>query len=117
MLKKKEGFLFVRKTANNVFCCLKEVDGNILLSSSGGRLEKGRNRTTKIVGEHLGFKFAQKVKFLGFTEVNLIYIGLLKLNGEGFFRGLKRGGLTFNRIKFILKKKHGFMRRRKARRK
>lgn len=113
----KVGNIYIRKTKSNMFVCLKTLGDRLLLSSSGGTIMSGRDRSSKLAGEQLGFKVGKEAKLLGYSKVNLIIKGPIKYNIEGVLGGLREAGIMFQEMNLKLVKAHNGVRARKQKRK
>lgn len=113
----KKGTLCVRKTKNNMFVCLLNEEGNVIFSSSGGRILTGKHRHSNIAGEELGIRTGKACKLLGYTVVNLLITGVIIRQMKDLMREIVNSGIEFKFVFVRINKAHNGVRHKKLRRK
>jgi len=93
------GLLYVRSTYNNTVLVLTDKKGNVLASSSSGKLGfKGAKKGTPFAAAKVGETLALKAQSFGIKEIGAIVKGVGSGRESGI-RGFISKGINLNSIK------------------
>jgi small subunit ribosomal protein S11 len=114
--KVTKGKIFVNSTYNNTIVSVTDVNGNVLLWSSAGKIGfKGSKKSTPYAGQKTMEDVLFRLKERGLNEVDVLIKGIGS-GRESAVRALQGSGLNVNVIKDQTPIPHGGVRPKKPRR-
>lgn len=86
---------YLKITKNNVFLTVYDIKGNIVVSTTAGRIGmKGPKKRTVLAAELVGKEIGQKALSLGIKSIILCIEGIISKKVRGVVTGLLSGGVS-----------------------
>jgi len=114
--KVKQGMVFIQSTYNNTIVSISDANGNVLVSSSAGRIGfSGTRKSTPYAAGQAVADALERVKPFGLEEAQIIVRGIGSAR-ESAIRAFSGSGLTITAIKDVTPIPHNGVRPPKRRR-
>lgn len=97
--KTKVGVMHIKATFNNTLISLTDLQGNVLASSSSGRVGfSGTRKSTPYAATQAVTSLMEQTKLFGVEEVSIIVKGVGSAR-DAAIRGISSGGVTITSIR------------------
>ncbi|MEK7557384.1 MAG: 30S ribosomal protein S11 [Patescibacteria group bacterium] len=114
--KVREGKVFIQSTYNNTIVTVTDTSGNVLVSSSAGRVGfSGARKATPFAAQQVVTNIVEQLQPIGLEEVR-VYVKGIGSAREAAVRSLSGAGLTIASIRDITPIPHNGVRPKKRRR-
>jgi len=114
--KVREGKVFIQSSYNNTIVTVTDVAGNVLVSSSAGRVGfQGARKATPFAAQKVIAHVMEQLAPMGFEEAR-VYVKGIGTARESAVRSLSGAGLTLTSIRDLTPIPHNGVRPKKRRR-
>lgn len=114
--KVREGKVFIQSSYNNTIVTITDMNGNVLVSSSAGRVGfSGARKATPYAAQKVVTHIMEQVPAIGLEEVR-VYVKGIGSAREAAVRSLSGAGLAITSIRDITPIPHNGVRPKKRRR-